>query len=293
MKLPAIPRTPRYIPVVLLAILLLALPGLSADAHAHMTPWAPPGRAVNPPSKMELRSLAQRPRRPGANAPSNSAEYYNWSGYAAISDSPFVSVQATFVQPTVTCPVAGAWTLFWIGFDGFSNGTVEQAGSAAYCADGQNAPPVYYAWWEMWPTNYAQVMPLPVKPSDKIHAKVSYLTRKGKYVLRVTNMTTHQQYTRLAACARGLTCARQSADWIVERPVLADGSLTPLADWGTMKLKGDNAATRFRSGSPVLQPISDFDNWAIKMSDSANDLARVGALKAGGTVFQDTWLAAQ
>jgi len=51
-------------------------------------------------------------------------------------------------------------------FDGFNNGTVEQAGTAATCSYGADPTPSYYAWWEMYPTNNIQVAPLNVSPGD-------------------------------------------------------------------------------------------------------------------------------
>src|SRR5579884_1322756 len=86
-------------------------------------------------------------------AGTNATEYFsNWSGYAATSSSAFNSVEMTFTQPAVSCPYQGAWTLFWVGFDGFNSGNVEQAGTSAWCNYNSPSEPTYYAWWEMYPT---------------------------------------------------------------------------------------------------------------------------------------------
>jgi hypothetical protein len=233
---------------------------------------------------------------------SNSVEgYYNWSGYAATGTSSFNEAQSTFIQPTVTCPVAGAWTLFWVGFDGFNNNTVEQAGTAAQCSTGNKSQPIYYAWWEMYPTNTIQMMPITIKPGNTIQATVSYTASNANYSLNVTDLSNRQQYTTLTRCAANLTCARQSAEWIVERPTL-NGSYTPLADWGTMNLtnnKASNTTTtnrRNRVVSNVLQPITAFSNTPISMVNypfTGETLASVGNLNRSGTLFADNWQAAQ
>jgi len=58
----------------------------------------------------------------------------NWDGYITYASShstDFNSVTATWVQPTVTCDSANAWTVFWVGLDGWWNNTVEQGGGPA------------------------------------------------------------------------------------------------------------------------------------------------------------------
>ena len=42
---------------------------------------------------------------------------------------------------------------FWIGFDGWNNGSVEQGGTSAYCSGGRAT---YDVWWEMYPYNDVQ-----------------------------------------------------------------------------------------------------------------------------------------
>jgi hypothetical protein len=69
-----------------------------------------------------------------------------------------------------------------------------------------------------------------------------------------------------------------------------------------MRLKGDKAANRTaivngkQSTKPVYQPVSGFVNNAIDMIDESYTgryLATVGNLNGAGTVFADTWLAAE
>jgi hypothetical protein len=97
----------------------------------------------------------------------------NWDGYLTYVSSEakdFNSVKATWVQPVITCPVANAWTVFWVGLDGWWNDTVEQGGSSARCVGGI---PQYDLWWEMYPTNSIQLMTgIAVGAGDTIRASV-------------------------------------------------------------------------------------------------------------------------
>ena len=56
-------------------------------------------------------------------------------------------------MPGVVCPTApytnqDAFLANWVGIDGFSDGTVEQLGTAAQCYEGVT---YYYVWYEMFP----------------------------------------------------------------------------------------------------------------------------------------------
>lgn len=232
---------------------------------------------------------------------SNSAVYYyNWSGYA-VTGSGFNEVQSTYVQPTVNCAVPNSWVVFWVGFDGYNNDTVEQTGTAAKCGSTPNSAPVYFAWWEMYPTNYIQTMPITVSPGQIIQATVTYTASNKIYGLKVANLSNGQQNIQNKTCAAGLVCARNSAEWIVERPAV-NGVYTSLANWGKMSLNSAQASNtqtynrRTRQYSNVMKPISSYSNNPINMvstSPSAYLLAIVSNLNTAGNSFTDTWQTAQ
>jgi len=103
---------------------------------------------------------------------------YNWAGYAAVPStggSTFM-VQGNWYVPTVTCSEPGAtteaFTVQWVGIDGYSDSDVEQAGSAEYCS-GHGAAPEYYTWWEFAPFNSIQVA-YTTTPNAYISASVVY-----------------------------------------------------------------------------------------------------------------------
>ncbi len=250
-----------------------------------------PGRQAPTVPGLMLKNALTKTKATGSNSAVN---FYNWTGYVAQTSSKFTNVSTNYIQPTVTCTVPGAWTLFWVGFDGATNGTVEQAGTAAQCSNGPNPTPSYYAWWEMYPTNSIQVMPITINPGDVIAASASYSTASNSYNLTVLDASNSQYYVKTARCAANLTCANATAEWIVERPTL-NGSYTPLANWNTMSLFGDRAASITSGG---VQPASAFNNTPITMvsyPDQSRVLADVSALTTSstGSAFNATWHAAQ
>ena len=105
---------------------------------------------------------------------------YNWSGYAdTASPGTFTAVSATWRQPATICSPEQRLTSTWVGLDGFSDSTVEQDGTLAWCFEGQAA---YYTWWEMYPGGTVTVGSA-VRPGDLIKASVT--ESGGNYTLSV------------------------------------------------------------------------------------------------------------
>ena len=160
----------RRIKIIGSALLVaLAIGVMSASsASARKTPELARHLKLGPDQPAPQPLVQTAPMTSGASALTYS---YNWSGYAAGTGAEvFKSVSSTYVQPAVTCPVSGAFTVFWVGLDGLFDGTVEQDGTAAYC-DGST--PEYFAWWEMYPTNAIQPT-IPISAGDAIRASVKY-----------------------------------------------------------------------------------------------------------------------
>ena len=212
----------------------------------------------------------------------------NWDGYITYVSShgtDFKSVKATWVQPKVTCEVANAWTVFWVGLDGWWNGTVEQGGSEAYCPTKGGAPS-YALWWEMFPTNSIQTV-LTIGAGDTITASVTYASATSKFTIVVNDVTSGHSFTRHEVCGSGLVCDRSSADVITEDVGHSGGGFFPLAKYGTMGYTSAGATdTANRAGS-----ISGTHwlNAAVTEKSGAITYATVSALSAGGTAFHATW----
>jgi hypothetical protein len=211
----------------------------------------------------------------------------NWSGYAVTSKKLFTYVHSTFVQPAITCTgVADQWTSNWSGIDGYNSNSVEQDGTFAHCGGSGNMTPKYEAWYELFPA--ASVNVFAVHAGDVIDSSVTFAS--GEFTLVISDLSTGKSATTSATCS---TCARTSAEWIVERPELCNNAgtkcfLTELADFGTTTMTGDEA--QLTGGN--IKGVNGFNNIPIDMVDPVTGggfitLDTVGAITAKS--FTATW----
>ena len=213
----------------------------------------------------------------------------NWDGYvsyASDQSTEFNEIKATWIQPTVTCQTAGAWTVFWVGLDGWFNNTVEQGGSEAYCSTTEGTP-AYHLWWEMFPTNAIQTT-LTINPGDEITADVRYVKSTSTFVIRVADETSEQSFTTNQQCAIALVCQRSSTDVITEDVGNFNGGYFPLANYGTMGYTDAHV----KNTSDLRGSISG-KHWldgAVTESSGGTNYASVSPLSNGGTAFSTTWL---
>lgn len=211
----------------------------------------------------------------------------NWAGYVSLPagrTSTFTTVRSTWVQPKVTCPTRDAWTVFWVGLDGWLDNTVEQGGSSARCIGGV---PHYQTWWEMYPTNSIQTVDT-IKAGDTITATVTYAPATGKYTIVVTDVTTKKGFTRVQTCASGITCARTSAEVIAEDVGhFGAGSYFPLAKYQPVTFK--NTVEKNKSGTAGAFASAAWANDAITESSGGVTYATVGPLSNAGKNFTATW----
>ena len=222
-------------------------------------------------------------RAPGHSSSPTVSE--NWSGYAATSKSQFTSVHATFVQPALKCNGgAHQWTSNWVGLDGYNNQTVEQDGTFATCGGPDHNVPTYTAWYEMYPAGSVGVFH--VTPGDLIDASVNFTG--GQFVLTIADLTSGKSHTFSAGCA---SCARASAEWIIERPALCNSAftkcfLTALADFKSTAMSAATAST-----GGATENAGSFHNFPIFMVEPLSrgfiSLDTVGPLS--GPSFTATW----
>jgi hypothetical protein len=206
---------------------------------------------------------------------------YNWSGYADSSTTAntFTGVSATWRQPATQCSPEQELTAYWVGLDGFSNATVEQDGTLAYCFEGVA---YYYTWWEMYPGASVTVGST-VQPGDVIAASVE---RRGtSYTLALRDYTNPaNSFSTVQSCT---TCTNESAEWIAERPAFPIG-ITPLAYFRNWTPVG-----AVQTSSGAKGPISAGPNpTQITMFDATQTypLDKVSGLTAGGSSFVAHWL---
>ena len=216
----------------------------------------------------------------------------NWSGYAATSSKPFTYASTKFVQPAVNCADSPTYvyTSNWVGLDGFNDDTVEQDGTSAHC-NVYSGLPDYYAWIEMYPL--PTVKEFNVSPGDVIEASVAY-SKGGTFALTVSDVTAGVSKTVKDTCA---SCARASAEWIVERPAGCDPYPTncflfALANFSPATMF-DNAATlqggtRTKLGS--LSHVHQIFMVQVKNNGQFYSLDNVSPVNATNG-FTVTWLA--
>lgn len=278
--------------------LLLCLAILLAAATVVAQPLAA-GAAGRPHAHGHDHALAHKkataghPVRKVPQVTTGDATSPNWSGYVAFSSgntTGFNNVSATWVQKAVTCPKSNAWTLFWVGFDGWNEPTdssVEQGGTSAQCVKGV----VHYnAFYEMWPT-HAVVPEFTIDPGDHIAANVAYAG--GQFLITVTDMSSKpvQTFTQAETCAATLTCPRTSAEWIAESPShFGTNRWFPLADYRKMGF-ASASATDAQGASGPIQDSHWGDSGIERIAGSDDAFAKVTSLQNanGASSFTDTW----
>jgi hypothetical protein len=150
----------------------------------------------------------------------------NWAGYVATGAAGgYTSVSSSWVEPTGQCGQGDQYSAFWVGLDGLSDSTVEQAGSEVDCS-GSTAE--YSAWYEMYPAAPVYFTN-PVKPGDAFSGSVTYENDAFQITLADSTQGWTQTLTRSLAAAE-----RSSAEVVAEAPCCtASGGVLPLTDFGS------------------------------------------------------------
>jgi Peptidase A4 family len=207
----------------------------------------------------------------------------NWSGYAdSESGTKTVSfVSGNWTMPAVTCLPApyenqDAFLANWVGIDGFSDGTVEQLGTAAQCYEGVT---YYYVWYEMFPAGTVEEGTTACindntdcpQPGDQISAVVNVTpgtSGNNNYTLALVDHTRpDESFSTTATCATA-TCVDSSGEWVIERPAFElpfGPQILPLADYSrTFFSAGDivsggkfSAIQGFKDGPVYDMPMID------------------------------------
>jgi hypothetical protein len=295
---------PRFAAIVIgsVAALAMAVGGLAAVSLAAAGNTAARPAHVTTASKAELSAKARialtrflrdgyKPsaelvRPGGANlkagaSGTTSVGSYNWSGYADSSATPntFTAVSATWRQPATVCSPEQELTAYWVGLDGYSNETVEQDGTLAYCFEGVA---YYYTWWELYPAGSVTVGST-VQPGDVISASVKRSGTSYTLSLRDFNNPANS-FSAVQSCT---TCENESAEWIAERPAFSIG-ITPLTFFRTWNPVGAVQTSNGAKGTIAAGP----NPAQITMTDATQTypLDSVSGLFARGSSFVAHWL---
>ena len=211
----------------------------------------------------------------------------NWAGYGvetnlttpannAVSD-----VSGSWVVSTVTCPNrSNNYSSSWVGIDGYSDNTVEQAGTEQDCQRGRAQ---YYAWYEFYPQAELPVSNLSVHPGDTMSGDVKAVG-SSVFAVTLTNQTTHRSFTT----SRRMNAAlRQSAEWIAEAPSSFFGAELPLANFGSVSFSNASATINGHIGT-MTDPAWQSDPLTM-VTSKGQPKASLSGPSADGSSFSVFW----
>lgn len=215
-----------------------------------------------------------------------------WAGYVAAKPPDSVScVEASWLEPIVTCGRASAAVSIWVGIGAYDSvdlgiddkgHPIQQAGTGVDCEGGQAE---HYAWHQFRPREATDhQFPAPagggdmvVEPGDRMWAQVRYTG--AAFVMTVANLSRGDvRSIRQRAAGRH----RSSAEWIVSGE---DGE--PMARFSFVTLTGGLVTL-----GGIVGPIGAA-NWNRNRIDEwAGDVKRlrVSTLSAEGDAFRVVWL---
>jgi hypothetical protein len=193
------------------------------------------------------------------------------------------------------------YAAFWVGIDGFSSSTVEQAGTMSETI-GKTV--TYYAWYEFYPSPMYQITSLTITPGNIISASVTYTGSSGKsifgrqsgstFTATITDVTTGKSFSTTQTVNNA---ARSSAEWIAEAPSSSRGIL-PLANFGTTNYgHGNTGVTRtcYATVSGVTGALGSFSSAVQHITMVTNKgatKASPSAVSNDKTSFSITWASA-
>jgi hypothetical protein len=211
----------------------------------------------------------------------------NWAGWAVESTAGtnFSHVHASWTQKAVTCPADNAMAVIWVGFDGLTNGTVEQGGSSGQCFNGVIA---YTLWWQMFPTTHI-VDALTIGAGDGVSADVSFTASTGLFTITLADATRHTSFTTSQACASNLVCNRSTAEWIVEAPASGNGFF-PLANYGIEHIGNTVGRDDAGHGGSITEASSTWRRYRIQQQDATTTYATTSSTNTSGQFFSTTWM---
>jgi hypothetical protein len=211
-----------------------------------------------------------------------------WAGYVDVAGGvrKFSSVSGTCRVPKASCGTATTEESTWVGIDGQTNETVEQAGTYSDCQDGE---PSYWAFYELWGYGSLKddglaLLPAssdPVAPGDVVSATVSLST--GKWVFRVRDVTAGW-HSSVPIAQRVPAPAQESAEWVVEAPQICQ----PKCYTALTRLSPVTFSDAAAIESGVSGTISTWPTLALALESGEVPLDQIGALNPAGTSFTVT-----
>ncbi len=146
----------------------------------------------------------------------------NWSGYV-ITGGVYDAVTGSFTVPSPVESaggVPGATVCEWVGIDGYTNGSLVQAGVDEIPRAGGLVS--YQPWWEVLPGPQVPVSGLPVQAGDTITVTI-HKTGIAGWALAIRDTSSDHRYQTHLAYSGPAT----SAQWVIESQAAAGSTSSP------------------------------------------------------------------
>jgi len=237
-------------------------------------------------------ALAHCTGRPSVGTGDSFHAVSTWAGYVAGEPPGGVScVEASWVEPTVTCDDAPAGVDIWVGIGAYDSvdlgiedkgHPIQQAGTGVDCEDGLAE---HYAWHQYLPRDSEDQRfrtagdggEMVVEPGDRMWAQVRY--GDGAFTMTVANLSTGDVRS---VTQSGAGRHRSSAEWIVSGE--AD---EPMARFASVMFSGGLVTL-----GGIVGPVGAASWNRNRIDEWAGDIKRlrVSDLNAAGDGFRVVWL---
>jgi hypothetical protein len=279
-----------------------AMATFTATTASSQTPSPTPPSTTAPaesptlsPTRHVIAALTHCTGRPASPDRGSSVERGStWSGYVAAQPPASSScVEASWVEPEITCGAGDSSVGIWVGIGGYTSvdlgifddgRALERAGTGVDCESGSAKQ---YAWHQAEPHDASDQPFSPADPTqhgdmvigagDRIWAQVRY--EDGTYHMTVANLSTEEARSSSQASTGN---RRSSAEWVVsgeEGEALARFSVVTFTG-GLSTMAGEAGAI----GSASWRR-NEVDEWS-----GGFRRLRVSALSADNASFRVTWL---
>lgn len=222
-------------------------------------------RGSNPPFKIGSNELLH------LNTSLHPQYSSNWAG-AVLIGTGYNTVTAEFTVPRPQYPTGSASNVqycasAWVGIDGDTCTTAILQAGIDFCLLGSTV--TYSAWYEWYPDYAHDFGGINVSAGDVIRVTVD-ATSVTAGTATVENVSTGRSVTHTFTGGVDGSLCEYNAEWIVE-DFQMNGSLVPLANFGTVTFTGAEA----RTGGAIVGPadatlIDIYQNGRVLTSSSVN-----------------------
>lgn len=207
-----------------------------------------------------------------------------WSGYVVASDFSdpqphIISINASWVVPSVNASMDNAYSSAWIGIGGQFDDSLIQLGTEHDSVDGAER---FSAWYELLPA-YAVTVPMNISEGHEISASINMLNDEADlWLLQLTDLTNGETFCKTV----NYNSTHLSAEWIVERPTL-NGQISRLSNFGNLTF-----TEAYVNINHNVLPLAQTSFSQIHMTDhSNNQLTTVSQITPDGKCFTVQYIA--